>query len=110
MIKNPACDRKISTIDLEFVRPGPPHNQLLSPLTEYLALCGDFQTMSLRVPWEHGQFMRRLQELRYPGGNQDLVRRQGGTLLVPAMLPHLVPTRCVGPAPGTPVVPLKPLW
>lgn len=77
MIKNPACDRKISTIDLEFVRPGPPHNQLLSPLTEYLALCGDFQTMSLRVPWEHGQFMRRLQELRYPGGNQDLVRRQG---------------------------------
>ena len=31
---------EIQNVKLELLRPGPAHNQLLSPLTPYLALCG----------------------------------------------------------------------
>ena len=32
---------RVHEVELELVRPGPPHNQLLSPLTPYMALCGE---------------------------------------------------------------------
>ncbi len=56
---------KHKIIELELLRKGPPHNLLLSPLTEYLGLCGNFGATLVHVPWEHAAFMRRLSELRY---------------------------------------------
>lgn len=53
------------TLTLEFVRHGPPHNQLLSPITEYLALCGNHGAMSVFLPFEHYEFLLRLSALRY---------------------------------------------
>lgn len=53
------------TITLEFLRHGPAHNQLLSPLTEYLALCGNHGAESLNVPFEHNQLLNRLRALCY---------------------------------------------
>ncbi len=53
------------TIQLEILRHGPPHNQLLSPLTEYFALCENHPAVTLRVPFEHAEFMLRLRSLQY---------------------------------------------
>ena len=52
-------------ITLELLRGGPPHNQLVSPITEYLALCGDAAPHTLRLPFEHGELTNRLRFLRY---------------------------------------------
>lgn len=52
-------------ITLELLRGGPPHNQLLSPITQYLALCGDAAPHMLRLPFEHGDLTDRLKVLRY---------------------------------------------
>src|SRR4030095_9895310 len=54
-------------VRLEFLRAGPPHNQLLSPLTPYLAICGDSPAGVVHVPYEHAVFERRLADLRYTG-------------------------------------------
>ena len=53
------------TVTLEILRHGPPHNQLLSPLTRYLALCGNHPAETVEVPYEHEEFLRRLRDLRY---------------------------------------------
>ena len=55
----------MKTIRLEILRQGPPHNQLLSPLTEYLALCENHPAVPVRLPFEHADLERRLQALRY---------------------------------------------
>jgi len=52
-------------ITLELVRPGPPHNQLLSPLTHYMALCGGGQPVTFTIQIEHHKFINRLRRLRY---------------------------------------------
>lgn len=52
-------------VTFELLRHGPPNNQLLSPLTDYLALCQNHPPTTLRVPFEHNQFMHRLQALSY---------------------------------------------
>jgi len=57
---------------LEIVRPGPPHNQLLSPLTPYMALCGEGSPITFHINLEHHKLISRLQQLRYlafEGGN-----------------------------------------
>lgn len=56
---------QVRTVSVEFLRAGPPHNQLLSPLTRYLAVCGDGRVGEITVPYEHSEFVRRLQSLRY---------------------------------------------
>jgi CHAT domain/Tetratricopeptide Repeats-Sensor len=53
------------TITLELLRHGPAHNQLLSPLTPYLALCENHAAVTLHVPFEHNQFLYRLSALGY---------------------------------------------
>ncbi len=58
------------TITLELVRHGPPHNQLLSPLTAYLALCENHPAVSWKVPVEHNQMLYRLRALSYRMGNE----------------------------------------
>ena len=53
------------TLTLELLRHGPSHNQLLSPLTPYLALCENHAPVTLNVPFEHNQFLHRLSALAY---------------------------------------------
>jgi hypothetical protein len=55
----------IHTVVLEILRPGPPHNQLLSPLTLYMALCGEGSPVTFRINFEHHQLLNRLERLRY---------------------------------------------
>ena len=56
---------KFVTVKLELVRPGPPHNQLLSPLTPYMALCGEGSPITFHIDIEHHQLLSRLDRLRY---------------------------------------------
>lgn len=58
----------LRSVTLELLRHGPPHNQLLSPLTQYLGLCGNHGAVSVRVPQEHAQFVARLEQLSYRTG------------------------------------------
>lgn len=62
---------QIRLVNVEFLRPGPPHNQLLSPLTQYLAICGDAGAGTVKVPYEHAVFDRRLKQLRYETGDSE---------------------------------------
>lgn len=50
-------------VKFELLRHGPSNNQLLSPLTEYLALCGNHSATTVRLPFEHNQFLHRLRAL-----------------------------------------------
>ena len=52
-------------VRLEILRHGPPHNQLLSPLTQYLALCGNHPSVTVNVPYEHAHFLARHDSLSY---------------------------------------------
>ena len=47
-------------VKLEIVRPGPPHNQLLSPLTLYTALCGESAPVNFTIELEQHQLLDRL--------------------------------------------------
>ena len=58
------------TVTLELLRHGPAHNQLLSPLTPYLALCENHAAVTLHVPFEHNQFLHRLTSLNYKLENE----------------------------------------
>ena len=58
-------------ITLELLRPGPPHNQLLSPLTTYLALCGNHAAASLQIPIEHDHMLYQLSALNYRPGEES---------------------------------------
>src|SRR4051812_28815224 len=53
------------TVKFELLRHGPPHNQLLSPLTQYLALCGNHPATTVHVPFEHNQLLIRLNAFMY---------------------------------------------
>ncbi|MDV6344189.1 CHAT domain-containing protein [Nitrosomonas sp. Is37] len=55
----------IQKVKLELLRPGPSHNQLLSPLTPYIALCGEEGPVTVQMPFEHRQLLMRLRRLRY---------------------------------------------
>lgn len=57
------------TVTLELLRHGPPHNQLLSPLTPYLALCENHGPVTLNLDFEHHQFLHRLSALTYEVDN-----------------------------------------
>jgi hypothetical protein len=50
---------------LEILRDGPSQNQLLSPLTKYLALCGEHAVTALSLPFEHAQWLARSGGLAY---------------------------------------------
>jgi hypothetical protein len=62
---------QVRTVRLELLRSGPPHNQLLSPLTPYLGISGDSPAGVVHVPYEHADFERRLADLRYTGLSDD---------------------------------------
>ena len=56
------------TVSLELLRDGPSHNQLLSPLTVYLAACQNRPPESLRLAIEHRDFLRWQGGLTYADG------------------------------------------
>jgi len=56
------------TITLELLRHGPSHNQLLSPLTPYMALCQNHGAVTVNMPFEHNQLLHRLSSLNYKDG------------------------------------------
>ena len=64
-------DVQIRLVNVEFLRPGPPHNQLLSPVTQYLAVCGDAGAGVVTVPYEQARFDRLLKALRYETGDPE---------------------------------------
>lgn len=102
----------IRHIALELVRSGPAHNQLLSPLTQYIALCGSDSPINVSVPFEHRQLLMRIQRLRYELESGDptpeqIEQRQAelrdlGELLgdflsrIPTLLAQLSRARCEG--------------
>jgi hypothetical protein len=66
-------------VTVEILREGPRHNQILSPLTHYLALCEDSPAARLVLPesYEQEPFERRLAELRYEVASDDPSRLRG---------------------------------
>lgn len=64
-------DLRIRRVNVEFLRAGPSHNQLLSPYTHYLAVCNDAGAAIVTVPYEHRAFERVLKQLRYETGEQS---------------------------------------
>ena len=57
--------RDVYTVRLDLLRFGPAHNQLLSPLTPYVALCGNDGPVTVTIPLEHRHLLNRLERLRY---------------------------------------------
>ena len=55
----------IRTVTVELLRSGPRHNQLLSPLTQYLGVCGNAPAGRVTLPYEHRDMEQRLQDLNY---------------------------------------------
>ena len=66
----------VRTVKLELLRHGPQHNQLLSPLTPYLALCGPHSAQTVTLPFEHRQLLLRLARLRYEAGGHPVAAAQ----------------------------------
>lgn len=66
----------ISTVTLELLRLGPPHNQLLSPLTRYLGVCGNQPVEEVGVGWEHRDFLAKLAALRYDDSTRESPSRE----------------------------------
>ena len=61
-----AQSTEIRSVKLELLRAGPTHNQLLSPVTNYIALCGSDGPVTINIPYEHRQLLMRLKRLKYP--------------------------------------------
>ncbi len=53
----------VNTVSLEFLRPGPAHNQLLSRLTPYCAVVDDRDATTLYLPFEHRHFLAMFRAL-----------------------------------------------
>ena len=66
---------------LELLRNGPEHNQLLSPLTPYIALCGAWAPQTVAMPFEHRELVTRLARLRYGDGRHEVSAEQRETEL-----------------------------
>ena len=66
---------KVRRVEVELLRRGPRHNQLLSPLTDYLAMCGDHAGGVVHVPWEHEEVLHLLDDLRYRVSSAEPTRR-----------------------------------
>jgi len=104
--------KQIHDVVLELVRPGPAHNQLLSPLTTYVALCGGGSPVSVHLPFEHQQLLTRIQRLRYEPESSTATEAQTdqrqaelhemgdilGNVLgnIPTLLAELSRVRCSG--------------
>jgi hypothetical protein len=79
------------TITLELLRHGPAHNQLLSPLTPYLALCENHAAVTLHVPFEHNQFLHRLSALGYKLSEESRIFQLNDTARVMGEILAMIP-------------------
>jgi len=79
------------TITLELLRHGPAHNQLLSPLTQYLALCENHSAVTVHVPFEHNQFLYRHRALSYNIGEEPRIFQVRDTAQVMGDLLSTIP-------------------
>lgn len=79
------------TITLELLRHGPAHNQLLSPLTPYLALCQNHGAVTLHVPFEHNQFLYRLSALGYRVNEDSRIFQLNDTARVMGEILAMIP-------------------
>jgi len=68
--------KSVKDLRLELLRPGRAHNQLLSPLTPYIALCGEDGPVTINIPYEHRQLLTRLNRLRYALEGVAIAREQ----------------------------------
>ncbi len=70
----------LHTITVEILRPGPSHNQLLSPLTSYIALCDNRGAVTLNLPFEHREMVRQREALSYalPRAQREAQLQQTG--------------------------------
>lgn len=55
----------ISSVYLELLRPGPTHNQLLSRLTPYLAVCDSRPAATFALPFDHWEMEQSLSAFSY---------------------------------------------
>ncbi len=67
---------KIRRITAELLRAGDRHNQLLSKLTRYLGVCGEESAGIVSLPFNHADFIRELNELRYGVTDERLPGRR----------------------------------
>jgi hypothetical protein len=67
----------IRLVEVELLRRGPRHNQLLSPLTDYLAVCADFPGGVVNVPYEQSDAQNLLDDLRYTVASSENADRLG---------------------------------
>jgi hypothetical protein len=74
--------RDVYTVRLELLRFGTAHNQLLSPLTPYVALCGNDGPVTVTIPLEHRHLLNRLERLRYVTDNGFISETQRQAELV----------------------------
>ena len=65
----------IRLVEVELLRRGPRHNQLLSPLTDYLAVCADFPGGVVNVPYEQSDAQNLLDDLRYTVSSSETSER-----------------------------------
>jgi hypothetical protein len=65
--------QKIHSIAFEILRHGPPHNQLLSKITDYVALCGNVSAETLRLPFNQLEHEMNLEALSYHGDRKTAV-------------------------------------
>lgn len=88
---------RMAEVVVELLRAGPAHNRLLSPLTDYVTLCGNHGVSAVRVPFEHLDLQAQLNALSYTsqdGGREHTIQKLGrevGAILgsIPG-LPHEV--------------------
>lgn len=70
-----ASAHRLHAVTLELLRHGPPHNQLLSPIAEYLALCGDLGAESVRIPFDQARYEKSRSVLSYGSDSSDALRQ-----------------------------------
>jgi CHAT domain len=71
-----ASATRVHLFKLELLRQGPAHNQLMSPITPYLALSGNAPPQTLYFPFEHRQLLSRLGRLRQADRNMPPMERE----------------------------------
>ncbi|MBQ0942856.1 CHAT domain-containing protein [Ideonella sp. 4Y16] len=67
---------RVHPFKLELLRQGPAHNQLMSPITPYLALSGNAPPQTLYFPFEHRQLLSRLGRLRQADRTMPAMERE----------------------------------
>lgn len=55
---------RVRRVTAELIRTGPAHNQLMSPLVQYIGVCDGAEAGLVNLPYEHSKFHRRMVAIR----------------------------------------------